>query len=255
MSASQSRPKDAHDPNGERLQKVLARAGVASRRASEELISAGRVEVDGVVVRELGTRVNAGSAVIRVDGVRVSVAPDAAYLVFNKPLGVLSAMSDPEGRPCVADYLTARSSEGLFHVGRLDIDTEGLLLLTNDGTFAHRMAHPSYEVPKTYLAEVAAPIARDVGRRLKGGIELEDGPVRFAAFRVMSSAGNRALVEVVLHEGRNHVVRRSLEAVGYPVSRLVRTAIGSVQLGDLRPGKIRPLNSKELGELFATVEL
>ena len=245
---------DPHDPQGERLQKVLARAGVASRRASEELISAGRVEVDGVIVRELGTRVDGETAVIRVDGVRVSVAQDALYLVFNKPVGVISAMSDPEGRPCIADYVASRP-ERLFHVGRLDVDTEGLLLLTNDGTFAHRMAHPSYEVPKTYLAEVPAPIPRDLGRRLKSGIELDDGPVRFDAFRVISSAGGRALVEVVLHEGRNHVVRRSLEAVGHPVSRLVRTSIGSVELGDLRPGKLRPLNSKELGELFAAVQL
>jgi 23S rRNA pseudouridine2605 synthase len=254
MSDRPGTPRDAHDPDGERLQKVLARAGVASRRASEELISAGRVEVDGLVVRELGTRVDADTAVIKVDGVRVSVAPGAVYLVFNKPLGVISAMSDPEDRPNVGDYVTT-VPERLFHVGRLDIDTEGLLLLTNDGTFAHRMAHPSYEVPKTYLAEVPAPVARDVGRTLKAGIELEDGPVRFDGFRLINSAGSRALVEVTLHEGRNHVVRRSLEAVGYPVSRLVRTGIGTVQLGDLRPGRMRPLNSKELGELFAAVQL
>lgn len=245
---------DSHDPAGERLQKVLARAGVASRRASEELISAGRVEVDGRVVRELGTRVDPESAVIRVDGVRVSVATDAAYVMFNKPIGVISAMSDPEERPCIGDYVTSRP-ERLFHVGRLDVDTEGMLLLTNDGAFAHRMAHPSFEVPKTYLAEIPGPVPRDLGRRLRAGIELEDGPVRFDSFRVMQAVGSRALVEVVLHEGRNHVVRRSMEAVGHPVDRLVRTAIGSVTLGDLRPGKFRPLNSKELGELFAAVQL
>jgi 23S rRNA pseudouridine2605 synthase len=239
---------------GERLQKVLARAGVASRRASEGLIAEGRVEVNGKVVREQGTRVDPESAVIRVDGVRVSVSSTNVYLVLNKPLGVISAMSDPEGRPCLADYVSGQPDR-LFHVGRLDVDTEGLILLTNDGTFAHRLAHPSFEVPKTYLAEIAAPVPRDLGRRLKAGIELDDGPVRFDGFRVVSSVGARAMVEVVLHEGRNHVVRRSLEAVGHPVIRLVRTSVGSVQLGDLRPGRLRPLNSKELGALFAAVDL
>jgi 23S rRNA pseudouridine2605 synthase len=246
---------DQDEPlQGERLQKVLARAGVASRRASEELIAAGRVEVDGKVVREQGTRVDAESAVIRVDGVRVSVSSTLVYLVLNKPVGVISAMSDPEGRPCLADFVTGQPDR-LFHVGRLDVDTEGLILLTNDGTFAHRLAHPSFEVPKTYVAEIAAPVPRDLGRRLKAGIELDDGPVRFDGFRVLSSVGARAMVELVLHEGRNHVVRRSLESVGHPVLRLVRTAVGAVQLGELRPGRVRPLNSKELGALFAAVDL
>src|SRR3954451_23533667 len=216
--------------DGERLQKELARAGVASRRASEELIAAGRVSVDGAVVREMGTRVDADAAVIRVDGVRVSVAPGAVYLAFNKPLGCISAMSDPEGRPCIADFLPARS-ERLFHVGRLDVDTEGLLLLTNDGTFAHRLAHPSFEVPKTYLAEIPGPVPRDLGRRLKAGVTLEDGPAKLDSFEVVDVHNGRAVVEVVLHEGRKHIVRRLLGAVDHPVSRLVRTQIGDVKLG------------------------
>jgi 23S rRNA pseudouridine2605 synthase len=245
---------ESRSTEGERLQKVLARAGVASRRASEELIAAGRVSVDGAVVREMGTRVDPDIAVIRVDGVRVSVAPGAVYLAFNKPLGCISAMSDPEGRPCIADFLPARS-ERLFHVGRLDVDTEGLLLLTNDGTFAHRLAHPSFEVPKTYLAEIPGPVPRDLGRRLKAGVTLEDGPASFDSFRMISHAGSRAMVEVVLHEGRNHIVRRAFDEVGHPVSRLVRTAVGPVQLGDQRPGKMRALNSKELGQLFEAVGL
>ena len=234
---------------------MLARAGVASRRASEELIAEGRVEVDGKVVREQGTRVDAdvgGHPRGRRSG--LGVRDERSTSPSTSQLGVISAMSDPEGRPCLADFVTGQP-ERLFHVGRLDVDTEGLILLTNDGTFAHRLAHPSFEVPKTYLAEIAAPVPRDLGRRLKAGIELDDGPVRFDGFRVVSSVGARAMVEVVLHEGRNHVVRRSLEAVGHPVIRLVRTAVGSVQLGDLRPGRLRPLNSKELGALFAAVDL
>ncbi|HTY71131.1 MAG TPA: pseudouridine synthase [Actinomycetes bacterium] len=233
----------------ERLQKVLARAGVASRRACEALIAEGRVEVDGVVVSKLGTRVDPSTAVIRVDGVRVSVSSHQVYLMLNKPAGVVSTMADPEGRPCLGDYVGS-NRERLFHVGRLDVDTEGLLLLTNDGTLAHRLAHPSFEIPKTYLADVPAPLPRDLGRRLREGIDLEDGPVRFDSFRVVGSTASRALVEVTLHEGRNRVVRRSFEAVGFPVTRLVRTAIGPVQLGELRPGKLRPLSSKELGALF-----
>lgn len=239
-------------PEGVRLQKVLAAAGVGSRRACEELIAAGRVSVDGAVVRIQGVRVDPSSAVVVVDGERINVRADLTHLVFNKPRGVVSTMSDEQGRPCVGDY--ARQP-GLFHVGRLDADSEGLLLLTNDGELAHRLAHPSYEVPKTYLAEIGAPVPRDVGKRLRAGVELDDGTARVDAFRVLGQAGGRAQVEVVLHEGRKHVVRRMLEAVDRPVSRLVRTAIGPVQLGSQRPGSLRPLTSKELGQLYALTGL
>jgi 23S rRNA pseudouridine2605 synthase len=246
-------------PGGEpiRLQKVLAAAGLGSRRACEELIAAGRVAVDGSVVTELGTRVDPATAVIHVDGQRVNVRADLVYLALNKPRGVLSAMSDDRGRRTVAD-LVADRPERLFHVGRLDADTEGLLLLTNDGELAHRLMHPGFGVPKTYLATVPGPVPKTLGRRLRDGVELEDGPVRVDAFRIVQQEGNgadiRAIVEVVLHEGRNRIVRRMLDAVGHPVQRLVRTSIGPVRLGGQRPGTLRELTRDELGELFRLVE-
>ncbi len=239
---------------GVRLQKVLAAAGVGSRRACEELIAAGRVEVDGKLVREMGVRVDPGTAVIRVDGLRIAQADRNVHLAFNKPLGVLSAMSDRDGRPNLGDYVGDRR-ERLFHVGRLDADTEGLLLLTNDGELAHRLAHPSYEIPKTYLAEIVGPLPRDLGRRLREGIDLDDGPATVDGFRVVSSAGSRVMVEVVLHEGRNRLVRRLLAAEGFEVQRLVRVRLGPISLGDLRAGRTRALSRPELGELFAAVGL
>lgn len=251
---SQNRQSQTLQNEGVRLQKVLAAAGLGSRRACEVLVDEGRVEVDGKVVREQGLRVDPATAVIRVDGVRVNVAADKVYLVLNKPQGVLSAMSDSEGRPTLADFVT-RHDERLFHVGRLDADTEGLILLTNDGELGHRLTHPSYEVPKTYLAEVPGPIPRELGRRLRAGVELEDGPVRVDAFRVIGGIGDRVQVEVVIHEGRKHVVRRLMEEVGHPVRRLVRTRIGPIALGDLRPGRTRELNRTELGRLFEAVGL
>ena len=242
------------EQTGIRLQKVLAAAGVGSRRACEVLIAQGRVSVDGEVVREQGRRVDPENAVVRVDDLRVTTATDQVHLALNKPRGMVSAMSDPEVRPSVGDLVQGRR-ERLFHVGRLDADTEGLLLLTNDGELAHRLAHPSYEVPKTYLAEVLGPLPRDVGRRLRAGVELDDGPARVDSFRLVDSSANRVLVEVVLHEGRKHVVRRMLAAVGHPVQRLVRTAVGPVQLGAQKPGRLRPLNRTELGELYRLVGL
>lgn len=232
-----------------RLQKVLAAAGVGSRRHCELLIAAGRVSVDGSVVDQLGARVDPASAVVAVDGVRVIVRSDLVYLALNKPRGVLSAMSDDRGRPTVAD-LVADRPERLFHVGRLDADSEGLLLLTNDGDLANLLMHPSHGVVKTYLVEVPGPLDRDVGRTLLKGIDLEDGPVRLDSFRVVQADGNRVLVEVKLHEGRKHIVRRTLDAVGHPVSRLVRTAIGPLQLGTLRPGSVRELTGPEIGALY-----
>jgi 23S rRNA pseudouridine2605 synthase len=239
---------------GVRLQKVLAAAGLGSRRACEVLIAEGRVSVDGEVVREQGRRVDPERAVIRVDTMRINTATGMVYLALNKPRGMVTAMSDPEGRPAVGD-LVAQRKERLFHVGRLDADTEGLLLLTNDGELAHRLSHPSFQVPKTYLAEALGPVARDVGRRLRAGVELEDGIVRVDSFRLVDSSANRVLLEVVLHEGRKHVVRRLLAEVGHPVQRLVRTAIGPVRLGDQRAGKLRVLTREELGGLFALVGL
>jgi len=239
---------------GVRLQKVLAAAGVGSRRACEALIDEGRVSVDGETVREQGRRVDPETAVIRVDGMRVSTSASQVYLALNKPKGMVSAMSDPEGRPSVGDLVRDRK-ERLFHVGRLDAETEGLLLLTNDGELAHRLAHPSYGVPKTYLAEIVGPVGKDVGRRLRAGILLDDGPVTVDSFRLVDSVGNKVLVELVLHEGRKHVVRRIMAEVGHPVQHLVRTAVGPVQLGSQRAGKLRPLTSQEVAALYAAVEL
>ncbi|MDQ4086357.1 MAG: rRNA pseudouridine synthase [Actinomycetota bacterium] len=239
---------------GERLQKVLAASGVASRRACEELMSAGRVEVDGRVVTRLGTRVDPETSVIRVDGKRIPSASAHAYLVLNKPRGVVSTMSDPQGRPTLADHVADRP-ERLFHVGRLDTETEGLILLTNDGEFAHRMAHPSYGILKTYVAQVAGPVSSSLARTLASGVELDDGTVQVDGFRVLERSGRRALVEVVLHEGRKHIVRRLLAQVGHPVQRLARTAIGPVRLGGLRVGQYRELTVQELGILLDTVEM
>jgi pseudouridine synthase len=239
-------------PGGERLQKVLAAAGVGSRRYCEELIGAGRVEVDGQIVRRFGARVDPEHQVLKVDGKRVPSRQDIVYMMFNKPRGVLTAMSDDRGRKTIVDFLGDRA-ERLFHVGRLDYDTEGLMLLTNDGELAHRLAHPSYEVAKTYYAEVPGPVPRDVGRRLQAGVELEDGVAAADKFRVLGQSGKRAMVEITLHEGRNRIVRRMLDAVGLPVDRLVRTTVGPVKLGSLRPGATRDLTLKEIGELYAAV--
>ncbi|HEU5265827.1 MAG TPA: pseudouridine synthase [Jatrophihabitans sp.] len=239
-------------PGGIRLQKVLASAGLGSRRACDELIAAGRVTVDGVVA-ELGCRVDPQTAVIQVDGERVVVRPDLEYLALNKPRGMLSAMSDDRGRSTVGD-LVADRSQRLFHVGRLDADSEGLLLLTNDGELAHRLMHPSHGVAKTYLATVPGPVSREVGRRLRAGVMLDDGPVAVDAFRVVQAQGRQAIVEIELHEGRKHIVRRLLEEVGHPVSRLVRTRIGPVRLGTQRAGTLRPLTRDEVTALFRVAQ-
>lgn len=239
-------------PDGIRLQKVLAAAGLGSRRACEELIAAGRVTVDGTVA-ELGARVDPLSSVIHIDGDRVTVRDDLVYLALNKPRGVLSAMSDTRGRPTVGDLVGDRP-ERLFHVGRLDADSEGLLLLTNDGELAHRLMHPSFGVLKTYLATVPAPVARHVARQLRAGVVLDDGPVTVDAFRVVQTSGAQAIVEVVLHEGRKHIVRRLLAEVGHPVSRLVRTRIGPVHLGGQRAGTLRPLTRGELADLHRVAD-
>jgi 23S rRNA pseudouridine2605 synthase len=240
-------------PDGIRLQKVLAAAGIGSRRASEELIAAGRVEVNGVTVHEMGMRVDPNTAVIHVDGARINVRADLVYLALNKPRGVLSAMSDARGRPTIGDLVAQRPGR-LFHIGRLDADTEGLLLVTNDGELAHRLTHPTFGVEKTYLATVPGPVPRRVGQLLRDGVELEDGGVQVDRFRVVQTQGNRAIVEVVLHEGRNHIVRRLLAEVGHPVQRLVRTAVGPVRLGGLRAGAVRDLTRSELASLHQLVD-
>jgi 23S rRNA pseudouridine2605 synthase len=245
------------DPDGVRLQKVLSQAGIASRRVAERMITDGRVEVDGRIVTELGTRVDPDTADIRVDGSRIVLDDTMVYLAVNKPFGLHSTMSDDRGRPCIGDLIEhrVRGNRKLFHVGRLDADTEGLLLLTNDGELAHRLMHPSFEVPKTYLATVAGSVPRGLGKTLRAGVELEDGPVSVDDFAVVDAVPGKTLVRVTLHEGRKHIVRRMLDAVGFPVQALVRTDIGTVSLGEQRPGSIRVLTGKEVGELYKAVGL
>lgn len=240
------------DAGAIRLQKVLASAGVGSRRACEQLIEEGRVEVDGVMVREQGMRVDPATAVVKVDGERVLVNDTTVLLAMNKPRGVLTAMSDDQDRPCVGDYVRNRHDR-LFHIGRLDADTEGLLILTNDGELANRLGHPKYAIKKVYLATVTGNATRETLRVLRDGIELDDGLSKFDKVRVIQKAEDRTLLEIVIHSGRNRIVRRTLEEVGLPVQDLVRVAIGPLRLGQQRSGSLRPLTRKELGGLYAAV--
>ncbi|AWB81949.1 pseudouridine synthase [Corynebacterium yudongzhengii] len=240
---------------GERLQKVMARAGVASRRHSEVMIEKGRVEVNGEVVRTQGRRVNPAVDIIRVDGVRINVNEDLEYFLFNKPRGMLCTMSDEQGRPCVGDVIADKvvSGQRLFHVGRLDADTEGLLLLTNDGELANRLTHPRYEVTKTYLATVLGEASNKLVNELKKGIELDDGLAKADYVQIIDKNQGYSLIRIELHEGRKHIVRRMLKAAGFPVQRLVRTKLHTVQLGDQKPGNMRALNSAELTALYKAV--
>lgn len=236
-----------------RLQKVLAAAGVGSRRVCDELIGEGRVTVDGVVAIP-GAQVDPETAVIHVDGVRIPTRSETVVLAFHKPRGVTSAMSDPGGKPCVGDYVADRA-ERVFHVGRLDVDTEGLLLLTNDGDLANRISHPSHGVMKTYVATVRGDVGQGLKVRLRKPVELEDGPVQVDKCRVIDTSEDRSVVEVALHEGRNRIVRRLFDALGFPVTRLVRTQVGPVRLAGLKRGQIREITGKELQGLYTEVGL
>jgi 23S rRNA pseudouridine2605 synthase len=208
-------------------------------------------------VTELGTRVDPDASVIRVDGARVVLDDSLVYLALNKPRGMHSTMSDDRGRPCIGDLVEhrVRGNKKLFHVGRLDADTEGLILLTNDGELAHRLMHPSFEVPKTYLATVNGSVPRGLGKKLRAGIELDDGPVAVDDFAVVDAIPGKTLLRVTLHEGRKRIVRRMLAEAGFPVQTLVRTDIGAVSLGEQRPGSIRALRRNEIGELYKAVGL
>jgi 23S rRNA pseudouridine2605 synthase len=216
------------------------------------LISEGRVEVNSEVVLEQGRRVDPERDVIRVDGARIPPLRRHRYLALNKPRGVVATMDDPEGRRTIANLLDTRQlrNERLFHVGRLDTDSEGLLIMTNDGDLAQRLAHPSYEVPKTYIAEVAGVVSEQTLKRLRRGITLEDGPVRPTSVKIVSSVGDKTLLKITLQEGRNRIVRRTMEAVGHPVRRLSRIGIGPVRLGNLKIGEYRELTREELGGLL-----
>ncbi|WP_411110627.1 pseudouridine synthase [Streptomyces sp. c-19] len=241
------------EQEGERLQKVLARAGMGSRRACEELIEQARVEVNGEIVLEQGKRVDPEKDEIKVDGLTVATQSHL-FFALNKPAGVVSTMEDPDGRQCLGDYVNNRETR-LFHVGRLDTETEGIILLTNHGELAHRLTHPKYGVKKTYLAAITGPLPREVGKRLKDGIQLEDGYAKADHFRVVEQTGKNYLVEVTLHEGRKHIVRRMLAEAGFPVEKLVRTAFGPIALGDQKSGWLRRLTNTEVGMLMKEVNM
>ena len=246
---------DPYVSDGIRLQKVLSQAGIASRRAAEQMIQDGRVTVDGQVVTVLGMRVDPQRQVIHVDGDRV-ILDESRHVVMalNKPVGTVSTMSDPEGRPCLTD-LIGDYPERLYHVGRLDIDTSGLLLLSNDGELANRLTHPSYEIPKTYVARVHGEVRGGVRRRLLAGIDLEDGHIAVDAFRVVDTFGDITTVEITVHEGRNRLVRRLMDAVGFPVRELVRTQFGPIHLDRLQPGTTRRVKGNALVALYSAVGL
>jgi pseudouridine synthase len=244
---------------GERLQKVLSQAGVASRRLAEELIVQGRVQVNGRTVTELGTKADPDADEIKVDGRRIHVQKRKRYILLHKPRGYITTRTDPEGRPTVMDLLRG-VKEYVYPVGRLDYDSEGLLLLTNDGELTPRLLHPSYEVPRTYLAEVKGEPGRAALRRLtEAGVPIGVGEIARAdqvtVTDVRRGRDARSLLEVVVHEGRHHVVRRMLAAAGFPVVRLVRTQFGPLRLNRLAPGSYRRLTQREIAELYRAVGL
>lgn len=238
-----------------RLQKVLADAGVASRRSSEELIAQGRVSVNGIQITELGVKVDPETANIEVDGETIRVSKSKTYLAFHKPAGVISTMSDPEDRPNLGDYFKTRN-ERLFHVGRLDKESEGLILLTNDGDLAHRATHPSYGLIKKYVVEVAGLFGRDEIKKLLQGVELEDGLARALEVTVIREVSQKHhWIEVSIHEGRYHIVRRMFEELGLEVLRLIRSDFGPISLGDTKEGRWRVLNEVEVTNLFNVLKL
>lgn len=240
------------DPQGERLQKVLARAGIGSRRAVEELIAAGRIKVNGRVAR-LGTRADPFKDKVEVDGSQVPLQPDLVYYLLNKPVGVVTTASDPEGRDTVLELVDIETR--VWPVGRLDIDTEGAVILTNDGDLTLRLTHPRYKVPKTYLAEMKGAVGQRVLKKLQEGVVLEDGPTQPAHADLVERLPGATLVELTISEGRNRQVRRMGDAVGHPVRRLVRVAVGPIRLGRLKTGSFRRLSPEEVRTLYRAAGL
>jgi len=235
--------------DGVRLQKLMAAAGVASRRVSEDLIAAGRVSVNGETVTELGRRVQP-TDLVAVDGSAIQLDTSRRYLMLNKPIGIVSSLQDDRGRPDLSRYVE-RYEERLFNVGRLDAQTSGLLVLTNDGELAHVLAHPSFGVMKTYVAKVEGRVLPQTIAKLTKGVDLEDGPIAADKAKIVGQASStESIVEVTLHSGRNRIVRRMLDEVGHPVIDLVRRQFGPLHLGSLAPGEIRDLTKVELGALL-----
>jgi 23S rRNA pseudouridine2605 synthase len=242
------------DENEVRLQKVLASAGLGSRRKCEEFITAGRVTVNGDVADELGTRVNPTTDIIHVDGVRIAQTSGHIVVALNKPRGVVTTMTDEHGRECVGD-LVAEFEQRLFHVGRLDAETEGLLLLTNDGELSQRLGHPSHGIVKTYLARVSGRVAKFDIEKVLAGYPIEGTPVAVTACKIFETGKNQTVVEISIHEGRNRILRKLFDELGYPVIDLVRIKIGPISLGSLKSGHLRVLENKELGKLYSSVGL
>ncbi|WP_430866812.1 pseudouridine synthase [Demequina aurantiaca] len=245
---------EIHRPEGVRLQKVLASAGVGSRRKCEDIIEAGRVKVNGDVVDQLGVRIDANEVVIEVDGKRICVDDSNITVVLNKPRGVVSTMSDPQGRPAL-DQFVSNYTERLFHVGRLDSETTGVLLLTNNGDLANRLAHPTHGVSKVYVAKVEGVVPKSICTTLRAGVDLEDGPVRVTDCVILDTSRDTSLVQVELHEGRNRIVRRMFATAGFPVIDLVRTQFGPIRLGTLSPGEVRELGREDIGALMTVAGL
>ena len=257
MPNAYSRAEKAHttDNDGIRLQKLLAQAGFGSRRKCEEIIQEGRVEVDGELVTELGTRVDPTHQQIRVDGSRVRIDGRDVTLALNKPKKVLSTMDDPKGRFTLSD-IVGDKYERIFHMGRLDYDSEGLILMTNDGELSQHVMHPKYEVEKTYIATLEGKIGGNVCRRLVSqGVQLDDGLIKLDHCAIIDGSRESTIVKVVLHSGKNRIVRRIFGAIGFPVKRLVRTQIGPIKLGDLKPGTYRVLSQPEVRSLSKEVGL
>ena len=233
-----------------RLNKIIADAGITSRRGADELIADGRVTVDGRPIRELGAKIDPDNHEVAVDGETIQRSMTKSYLVLHKPKGVLSTMYDPEGRPSLADFIDLRK-ERLFHVGRLDKDSEGLILLTNDGDLTFRATHPSFGLEKTYIIEFEGRLETGVDKVLLKGVELEDGMGRVLSFKQLSANW----IEVKIHEGRYHIIRRLMEAVGVEVLRLIRTNFGPISLGDTPEGRWRDLNEQELLNIQKALDL
>lgn len=238
-----------------RLNKIIADAGIASRRAADQLILEGRVSVDGEVITELGNKFDPEICDIKVDGESLYISKSKTYLAFHKPAGVISTMSDPEGRSNLGDFFKDRKDR-LYHVGRLDKDSEGLILLTNDGEFAHRATHPSYGLEKRYLVEIEGEFNKQLSDQLLQGVRLEDGLARAVkVIHARAVSRNHHWVEITIHEGRYHIIRRLIESLGLKVLRLIRLDFGPISLGDMKSGRHRILNSQEMTNLFNFLKL
>ena len=238
-----------------RLNKIIADAGIASRRAADQLILEGRVSVDGEVITELGNKFDPEICDIKVDGESLSISKSKTYLAFHKPAGVISTMSDPEGRSNLGDFFKNRKDR-LYHVGRLDKDSEGLILLTNDGELAHRATHPSFGLEKRYLVEIEGEFNKQLSDQLLQGVRLEDGLARAVkVIHARAVSRNHHWVEITIHEGRYHIIRRLIESLGLKVLRLIRLDFGPISLGDMKPGRHRVLNSQEMTNLFNLLKL